>query len=256
MQERSVLNQILMPKGTSKIGSVNPKWVSIFIVVIWCSGIFCQKIFSQKLICDREVINEQNLYSHYADSMLSLISTGGGIERYDVSISPSLLTRQVVRLVTIPIFDWKSGGVYTCGQFTEELLDVKVEPRFQRVIGLSNKGKIVGSMSILVAYMAGETGNEGNVYINPLPGNLKSSDRTIVRYLRKFPNRLVFIIRGLEGVWTIRDNQIYQITSMVDNRLTPGREVMCALGQDWINDLINKQIRTNFAYLSCQTCRR
>lgn len=174
--------------------------------------------------------------------------------------SPWLLSNKYsieeLQTLSVPVFELKKQAKdYKCGDPIAPLIDFKQNPYFQ-VAHVAKNQKKVGGLTILDSFnesMRIKDSIDGypfSLHSTPVAYDNRSTEKKIVKYIKKNPKAFVFMIKDQDGFWVIKKGRLYKL---VRGKEKPGnRYFINHYGEDYVHDIVTEGLRTGYPYWSCE----
>ena len=194
----------------------------------------------------------QKLYEQEKTSKIPVFASKPITDRYSL---------QDLNIISIPVFYLKNE-IYACGDNLETSLSLIRDPFFQVVMLTAEDHSKVGRIEIFDSFYEKnrlkDSIDKVSILLHGRPVYFDSEkmEKNLISFINTNPNVLVFMIKGFNGYWAIKQGKICKLTNGTFGiRAENGSQYICQnYGQEYINDIIQDEFRTGRAYKKCLSC--
>lgn len=170
---------------------------------------------------------------------------------------------QDLQVIPLPVFYLKDR-IYNCGDNLEDFISLVNDPYFQSVLVSNKTSDKIGKFEIFDSHFGKQRFKDNiNNEVAPLHGrpvsyDSKKIDNKLESYMKKNPSSLVFLIKGFQGYWSIKQGKVFKLSNRIFRiKETDGSQFICEnFGHEYINDIIKDEFRTGKAYERCSSCKK
>jgi hypothetical protein len=162
-----------------------------------------------------------------------------------------------LQTLSIPVFNLKpQAKKYKCGDNLELLIDFKEDPYFQKVIIIKNQ-KQVGGFNIIDSFNESNRiqdsikgDNPFSLHSSPILNDNRQTEKKLLRYTKKNSDVFIFMIKGINGFWVVKNDSLYKLVDMVEE--SANKYFTMHYGEEYIHDVSNDALRTGYSYINCK----